>query len=244
MELGGPPLQATISNCTMVGNSSARGSAIYASLTDAPNVALKNCILAFNQGPAFDCSGASLSLSCCDVFGNVGGDYTECTAPQNGIRGNISVDPLFCDAAGGQFELRPGSPCLPKNYGTVSSCGLMGAHGRGCTLRASKGAESNPGDALTLIPGKTLLGAVHPNPTTGKIQFSLALGRTSPVRIELIDVGGRAVRKIVDAPLSAGMYDFDERLVGASGTQLPAGIYYLSLNDGEERTVRKLVLIK
>lgn len=60
-----------------------------------------------------------------------------CTTVQSGwalapdyenINGNITADPLFCDAAAGNFHLQWGSPCLPENS---NGCDLIGAFGYG-----------------------------------------------------------------------------------------------------------------
>jgi hypothetical protein len=69
------------------------------------------------------------ALTCCDVYGNAGGDWVGCIADQYGINGNFSEDPLFCDMSGGDLTLCANSPCLP----TGNSCGvLIGAHDQGC----------------------------------------------------------------------------------------------------------------
>ena len=49
-----------------------------------------------------------------------------------GLRGNFSADPLFCDAAAGDFTLSSQSPCLPGNHPDGADCGLIGAFGQGC----------------------------------------------------------------------------------------------------------------
>jgi hypothetical protein len=69
--------------------------------------------------------GGSAVLSCCDLFGNAGGDWTGCSATQVGINGNFSADPMFCGAQDEDFSLQSGSPCLD-----VGGCGLIvGAFG-------------------------------------------------------------------------------------------------------------------
>jgi predicted outer membrane repeat protein len=90
---------------------------------------LENTILAFStQGPAVFCNVAgSVTLTCSDVYGNAGGDWTGCIASQAGVNGNISADPRFCDRPGGDYTLESGSPCLD-----APGCGLVGALGQGC----------------------------------------------------------------------------------------------------------------
>jgi hypothetical protein len=91
------------------------------------------CLIAFSQGPAVAADlGSTPVFSCCDLYGNSGGDWQDNHADLLGIDGNISEDPLFCyldpDAAG-NWTLQKSSPCLPAQ----SPCGQIGAWGEGCT---------------------------------------------------------------------------------------------------------------
>lgn len=88
------------------------------SLGDAPAVAVS-------------AGGAdNLSFSCNDVWGNAGGDYGAILGDLSGQDGNISLDPLYCDASGGDYQLSFDSACLPANNG----CGQQfGAFGEGCS---------------------------------------------------------------------------------------------------------------
>ncbi len=69
-------------------------------------------------------------MECCDLFGNAGGDWVGCIASQDGLNGNISVDPGFCDAASGSFGLWSDSPCGGLWY---PDCGQIGAFGTACS---------------------------------------------------------------------------------------------------------------
>jgi hypothetical protein len=75
-------------------------------------------------------------LTCCDVYGNAGGDWVGYIADQAGINGNFSADPLFCDTANGDLHIFNASPCAPAN----NSCGvLIGALDVGCTYGDANG---------------------------------------------------------------------------------------------------------
>ncbi|MBM3288245.1 MAG: hypothetical protein FJY88_12990 [Candidatus Eisenbacteria bacterium] len=127
---------ARFESCTFAGNT---GKSVYC-LNASPTFA--STIIAFTKarneyapGPAFRCEtrwgGVSDPLlTCCDLYGNTGGDWTGCVADQEGVSGNVSVDPLFCDLMNGNVSLRADSPCLSS-----SVCGTVGAEGQGCSKR-------------------------------------------------------------------------------------------------------------
>ena len=93
-----------------------------------------NNIVASNQGSGIICRGTVPpgSVACNDVWmnevngsaRNYGGDCPD----QTGQFGNISLDPLFCNAIGRIFTINARSPCAPDS----STCGLIGALAIGC----------------------------------------------------------------------------------------------------------------
>jgi hypothetical protein len=124
--------QVRIENCTLVGNSAGLTSGgIY---VDWGSVEARNTIVAFGPGGgAVFCGNGSVELVCCDIYGNVGGDWTGCIAQQAGVSGNLAADPLFCSMMGEDFHLDEASPCAPNHAG---DCGLIGALGVGCGATA------------------------------------------------------------------------------------------------------------
>ncbi len=120
----------SITNATFYGNDASSGSAVHVYWQSHPT--FENSIMAFNTGDEAVACGelADAMLTCCDVFGNPGGDWVGCIAGQNGVNGNFSADPLFCDPAVGDLTIANVSPCAPPN----NDCGvLIGALGVGCT---------------------------------------------------------------------------------------------------------------
>ncbi|MEZ5064280.1 MAG: hypothetical protein R3B81_06065 [bacterium] len=91
-------------------------------------------------GPALapDCPNQPLLsyATCCNFFGNEGGDYPDCLAVWRGADGNVSLDPKFCDVGSGDFRVASDSPCAPSPEG----CGGIGALGVGC---AASGVEES-----------------------------------------------------------------------------------------------------
>lgn len=106
--------------------------------------------------------------------------------------------------------------------------------------------SSDVADWATELP--TDLGAPTPNPSRGPARFSLQLqgapGQLLPARVEVVDVGGRRVRLLVDGPLASGAHpiQFDGR--DDTGRPLASGIYFARLLTGHRQITRKLTLAR
>lgn len=177
-------------------------------------------------------AGSALSLSCSDVFANPGGNYGGVLVDQTGANGNISADPLFCDAAGGDYSLDGSSPCLPWN----NDCELrMGAFGLGCGFTPADDA----------LPAAFALAAPHPNPFNPKTTLRFDLPRAATVRLDIVDVQGRRVARLLDgAMLPPGQHSIDWMGRDDAGRSLPSGVYFARFEAGEFRARRKLVLLR
>jgi len=119
-----------LTKCTLVRN---RAGAVFAGLGSNP--VLERTVIAFGaDGQAVWCHSASsaVSLTCCDIYGNAGGDWVGCIADQYGVDGNFSEDPLFCDPENGDFRIECSSPCAPGHHPAGADCGLIGALEVGC----------------------------------------------------------------------------------------------------------------
>jgi predicted outer membrane repeat protein len=127
--------EISITGCTLYGNMADQGSGIY---LDYFVALLERTIVSFGEtGEAICACGGELNnditLTCCDIYGNAGGDWVDVIAAQLGTGGNICEDPLFCSTAGGDFTVETCSPCLPENHPDGYDCGgMIGAWGSGC----------------------------------------------------------------------------------------------------------------
>jgi hypothetical protein len=91
--------------------------------SDLP-ISVERTLIAFNDGAAVDCTTQpQVTLTCSDLCGNPGGDWTGPIAPQAGIAGNFAADPRFVDATSGDYRLLDISPCAPGHAG---ACGRIG----------------------------------------------------------------------------------------------------------------------
>ncbi len=120
----------TVTNCTFYGNLAYAGSGSAIRAFNNGSAHLYNTVLAFGTGGcATDCD--YIYLTCCDIYGNEGGDWTEDIEDQLGVDGNIWLDPLFCDPSGEVFDLHEDSPCAPFTEPN-DECDLIGAWPVGC----------------------------------------------------------------------------------------------------------------
>lgn len=112
---------AQIANCTFVDNDNYSGSVLN---YDQSTGTIINTIVAHSTGRSvIYCYQSTVTAACCDFFDNQLGNWTSCLAGQEGLNGNVSVDPLFCDADHDDYSVAGNSPCAPANSG----CGLIGA---------------------------------------------------------------------------------------------------------------------
>jgi predicted outer membrane repeat protein len=131
--------EVSITGCTLHGNEAEQGAGMY---VDTFVAVLEKTVISFGQqGEAVYVHGGGLnsdvSLSCCDLYGNAGGDWVAIIADQLGANGNFSADPRFCGTLGGNFRVENCSPCLPGNHTDGYDCGgIIGAFGTGCECGA------------------------------------------------------------------------------------------------------------
>lgn len=220
-----------VRDCTLVYNEAAEGAGI--SCTDGASPDIVRTIIAFSEAgePVF-CEGSVPVLSCTDVYGNAAGDWVGCIAGVDSVNGNLSLDPLFCDTAAGDFTLDAFSPCLAD-----TSCGVIGKFDKGCdVVTGVADGEVLPDSRLWLAPN-----APNPfNPTT-RIRFSLS--RTSPVILTIHDVAGRTVRTIVDDTWPEGQHEVTWTGIDSKGNPVRSGVYFARLMSGDiTRSIRMILL--
>jgi hypothetical protein len=109
-----------VESCTFVNN---LGSELIRVKGSKVNVS--NSIIAFNQNTTPIISGNS-EITCTDIYGNTT-DWLDVIG--EGVNGNISLEPLFCNANEGNYYLYSNSPCAPENS---NGCDLIGLYGVDC----------------------------------------------------------------------------------------------------------------
>jgi hypothetical protein len=224
---------ADLVNLTVANNSSANGSAginIQNSLAT-----VSNTISAFNtgggSGNGINAVGGVVTLTCNDVFGNDGTNYAGVADP-TGTDGNVSLDPLFCDAGAGDYRVSADGPCAPAQSG----CGLIGA------LEASCGTTVGVDDPA--IPVAFTVEPNFPNPFNPVTTIRFAIPTGARTTVSVFDLRGRLVKTLVDAELAPAVHTVQWRGEDAAGRPASAGVYFYEVRSADHRAVGRMALIK
>jgi hypothetical protein len=235
----------TLINCTIFGNTAeeygpgmpGHGAGIY--LFDSP-AQVENTVIAYNFGGEavgcpFDtsCTDTLPVFLCTDIYGNELGDWTDSIASQQGINGNFSEPPYFCDPWIGNFGLWIHSPCSADS----SECGvLIGAYDAICVTDAE---DSDP-----RAPGSYSLSQNHPNPFNQATLVEYILPVAGHVELTVYNTLGQTVRQLTDGYRPAGQHRVSWDGRDANGYEVASGVYLYILRAGEFSEARRMVLLK
>jgi len=179
-----------VANNTMVGNRAGLGGGAVS--FEGPSVPefRGNLIVAnWTDGATIEADDTAPEVwSCNDVFENESAVEFSGWPDPTGTNGNISAEPLFCDASAEDFTLQGDSPCLPNN--SPSGCGLIGATGVGCPVATVEVGATGFDTKLR----------ISPNPAREMVTIRSAPNRNlggvaEPSRLRIVDVNGRLVRE-------------------------------------------------
>jgi hypothetical protein len=198
---------------------------------------MQNTIVAFSlAGEAIYCSSAAVTLTCCDVYGNDDGDWVGCIEGQELANGNISADPIFCNAADGDFTLHSDSPCTEENH---PDCGPIGAWPAGCGPSSDIGIDPTGMEAPYLFP-------TSPNPfglstrITYVVPSSIGAAR---VQLSVYDPVGRLVHTLIDEVQSPGIYTVGWDGKNLMGEAVAGGVYFYQLRVNKEKVTKRMVVV-
>ncbi len=91
------------------------------------------------------------------------------------------------------------------------------------------------------IPDKFSLNQNYPNPFNPSTRINYELRNSNYVSLKVFDLLGKEVAQLVNEKQNAGSYAVD---FNSAELNLPSGIYFYTLNAGEFKETRKMVLVK
>lgn len=97
----------------------------------------------------------------------------------------------------------------------------------------------NISSEISLIPSENFLHQNYPNPFNPVTTIKFDIAETGFVSLELYDISGRLVKKIVSGIFNAGSHN-----VSLNAGELNSGIYFCKMKSGDFEQVNKLILVK
>ena len=97
------------------------------------------------------------------------------------------------------------------------------------------------------LPSASAMAAPSPNPANQTAAMQLAISAAEQgvnVRVQVVDIAGRVVRTLHDAPLAAGIHTLAWDLSDARGLPARAGLYFIRASAGRWQATRRLTVVR
>jgi hypothetical protein len=94
------------------------------------------------------------------------------------------------------------------------------------------------------IPPRAFLKQNYPNPFNSATRLAFYLPQSAPLKLEVYDMLGRKVRKLVDDNFAAGQHNITWDGRSDTGELLPSGIYFCHLKSSDNEETRRLLKLK
>jgi hypothetical protein len=99
-------------------------------------------------------------------------------------------------------------------------------------------------DRIERVPTKYVLYPNYPNPFNPATTISYALPQPAHVQVQIFDVNGREVKRLVDQACSAGVHSVVWNGTDEADRKVCSGIYICRFSAGEVMLHRKMILVK
>ncbi|UCH62517.1 MAG: T9SS type A sorting domain-containing protein [Fidelibacterota bacterium] len=95
-----------------------------------------------------------------------------------------------------------------------------------------------------LYPENFGLSQNYPNPFNPTTEIQFKVSRTAPIRLKVYDLSGSLIHTLVNESKQPGTYSVKWNGRDIHGGLLPSGIYFYSMEAGNYRETRKMLLMK
>jgi hypothetical protein len=93
-------------------------------------------------------------------------------------------------------------------------------------------------------PSKYFFSEPKPNPFKDKIVFNFGIPKRSHVSIDVYDISGRQVKKLLSEMMESGTYTMVWNGEDNSGKRLSSGVYFLRIVAEEYRVTKRLLILR
>lgn len=175
----------------------------------------------------------AFSLGALDVAGQTGSLYSAAVAIEEAGLGNrIASVPFDLGAVLADRDNPPDDPIL------FSARTLLLRH------FLDWFGQSGSGDYSPVPELRDFAFRVGPNPFNPRTTIEFELPSASDVALDIYDVQGRRVRRLVAGPLGAGLHEKVWSGRDDAGRAVPSGVYFYRFSAGAQQRVGKLTLLK
>jgi hypothetical protein len=94
------------------------------------------------------------------------------------------------------------------------------------------------------LPAATRLVGNAPNPFNPMTVIAFELAHAGPVQLDVFDVRGQRLRRLVSAPLAAGRHELAWDGRDGSGRALASGVYFARLQAAGATHLHKMTLVR
>ena len=243
---GGNPI---LTNVTISGNTAEHSGGGGLTFFNESNLILINSIIWDNSPESIYFFGdypSTISIQYSDIEGGedaiVTNDYDEVYW----LEGNIDIDPLFTDPENGDYTLQEGSPCIDAGTADLDGDGEddieyvgaapdMGAFEYGALVNV---------DETKVVPESFTLHQNYPNPFNPTTILRYNLPEQTKVTLTVYDMLGRQVTQLVNTIQGAGYRSVQWNATNNQGQPVSAGVYLYSIEAGDFRQTKKMILLK
>jgi len=127
----------------------------------------------------------------------------------------------------------------PHPFYHVTATDFAGNKGKASSIGGVSGASDD-----LAPPASWALRPVLPNPVRGRVAVRYDVPRNAAVRIEVFDVTGRVVRRLVDSPMPPGRHAINWRTEGDDGQAVSSGVYFVRMQAPGFSEKRKLIVLR
>jgi FlgD Ig-like domain/Right handed beta helix region len=168
-----------------------------------------------------------------DFSGPMANDFS----PSDAVYGNLEADPLFVNAAAGDYHLVSSSPAIDAGDPTRP-------HDADGTV-ADIGPFAYP-HMLTVPPGTgfRLALAAAPNPARDATEIRFTLPARGAANVDVLDAAGRAVRVLWRGDLEPGPHAIRWDGRDAAGQAAGPGVYFVRVRTGDGERAARVALIR
>jgi len=137
----------------------------------------------------------------------------------------------------------PGTAASSDWFGTVSAGStatyrVIYSRGAGTVTVATTAVDES--NAARVMFG---LEDISPNPTPGGTRIAFALRRSDAVDLTVFDLSGRRVRRLASGIMTAGPHTVSWDGRDENGQQARAGVYFVRLASGNDRSAKRMVVL-